>query len=129
MDTITEDKVYKRYRSALRAQHGGHAASRRQNARAAVVKKHGISYADLKDLVARHDAAHGITHEHTAEYTRSVELLKAQEAYNENPVPCSSCGSNDTVRPRWNPFLAAVYAQFEIAVLCFECHMTLEFDI
>lgn len=108
MSTITNQdptKIYKQYRRTLKNAAGAHAAQRRQNARATIVEKFGISYADLKALIAEEDAKAGITHEQPQAYIQEQAMLAevnaAQKDFDANPVPCH-CGSTDLVRVRPN---------------------------
>lgn len=123
-----EDKIYKNYRAALAAQKDHRAAARRQAARKMTVERYNVSYAQVKEIVARHDALTGITHEHTADYLRELEFQAAQAEYDKNPVPCA-CGSEEMVRVRYDPFDLEVHGIYRMSVKCFECYLERKYDI
>jgi hypothetical protein len=123
MTFLLEQRIYKGYKLALKSSYGAHrAASRRQYARETVVKRYNVSYADVKSIVERFDAAHNISHPHDPDYLLRRKLEVAQEEYTANPVPCS-CGSTDHVRPRWQPF-ALTQRKYEIYTVCLSCDIT-----
>lgn len=123
-----ETRIYNNYRAALRSQVGGRAASRRQAARKITVGRFGVSYAQVKEIVTRLDEVHGVTHEHTENYLRTLAVQRAQEEYDRNPVPCQ-CGSTDMVRVRPNPYTLEIHGTSQLTTLCYACYRVLEEDI
>lgn len=129
MDTNLETRIYNNYRAALSQRQGGHAASRRQEARKITVGRYNVSYAQVKDIVKRYDEAAGVTHEHTADYLLALKVKAAQEAYDSSPTPCSMCGSEEMVRVRIHPDDYSRRSDNDavrFTVICFMCHLRLE---
>lgn len=131
MDTQLETKIYKNYRAALRAinnVHYGRAAERRNDARKVTVARYNIPFDKLKEIIKKHDEINGVTHEHTPQYSRELELREAQKAYDAHPVPCH-CGSTDMVRPRWSEYEIEIHDNFEIRVSCYVCYREACLDV
>ena len=69
-----ELKIYKNYRAALRKdryRHYGYPARSRQFARKVCVDRYGVSFKEVKRIVAKYDAINGITHEAPEEWGTS----------------------------------------------------------
>lgn len=126
MSTDLETRVYNNYRAALRAQTAPRAGARRQAARKMTVERYNLPYAQVKDIVARFDAANDVTHEHTPEYLAHLEIERAQAEYDANPVPCTQCGSEEMVRVRCDPSTYQTKGEVILTTLCFRCHLVLE---
>lgn len=139
MDTIAtstklEEQVYNNYRASLRRANKGsgdrnsRAAQRRQSARKLTVERYGVSFAEVKRIVAKFDGLNGVTHDHTPQYSRQLLLIEARADFEQNPVPCS-CGETDTVRPRFNPFEVEIHGNWVIGITCDACDLLSELDI
>lgn len=70
MDEQQEINIYKNYRSMMKKRNkvrkgtnAGYPSYWRQLAREACVKRYGVSYQEVKRIVAKYDAINGITHE------------------------------------------------------------------
>jgi hypothetical protein len=136
-DDAQEERIYKKYRHFLRSsassrreddrvQTFDRAAGRRQQARKLTVEQFSIPFAEVKRIVAKHDTLNGITHDHTPQYIRSLELMRAQDDYDQNPTPCPSCGETENVRVRWEPFEYDVNNAYVPMVSCFICYFMVE---
>jgi hypothetical protein len=134
-DDAQEERIYKKYRHFLRSNPGSRrtpqtpdsrAAARRQEARKLTVEQFSIPFAEVKRIVAKHDTLNGITHDHTPQYIRSLELMRAQDDYDQNPTPCPSCGETENVRVRWEPFEYDVNNAYVPMVSCFICYFMVE---
>jgi len=136
-DDVQEERIYTKYRHFLRSAAGhqphydqnrpnSRAAARRQQARKLTVEQFSIPFAEVKRIVAKHDALNGITHDHTPQYIRSLELMREQEKFDANPTPCPSCGNPENVRVRWEPFEYDVNDSYVPMVSCFVCYFMVE---
>lgn len=96
--TMNEAAVYSSYRSVLRGLRRANnsrdcrASKRKQTARVQKATKFGIPIRDVKDIVRRHDALNGITHEHPKPYLQSLAVKAARERmYSEDLHDGSTC--------------------------------------
>lgn len=102
-----ETAIYNTYRKALttfRKNDNGRncrAADRRNRARKIVVERYNIPFTELKELIARHDAVNGITHDKThltPKFLAQVELKRQRDEFEaNNPLPFCECGNQDEV--------------------------------
>lgn len=139
MSTITrsvksEQAIYKTYRAALTSlrkasnSRDSRSAERRQRARQIVCERYKVSHATVKDIVARKDQEAGVTHEHTHQYLVILELQKAREEFEKNPVPCH-CGSEEMVTVRWDPYEYEIYDKRKLMTSCYQCYLRVDEDI
>lgn len=129
-----EKRVYQAYRLTLKqlkkAANGSscRAADRRNRARQVVVTRYNVSFQEVKRIVAKFDALNNITHEPDRRYGIVLNLQKAREEFQANPVPCS-CGSQYNVNVHYNPFDVEIYGEYVLVVSCDTCYTRLEEDI
>ena len=128
MDLAQETRIYKNYRAALvslRRANNDHSAQRRQAARKVTVDRYNIPYAELKQIIAKHDALNDITHEYGDDYLLQLKYEAAEKEFTDNPVPCW-CGSTDMVRPRLNPSGFTIDDELNLVTVCFLHYLELE---
>lgn len=126
LDEAFETKVYRNYRAALKSIRSSnsarpYAAGCRQFARRVTVERYGVTYAEVKRIVADHDAAAGITHAPGGDHLARLVVEQARKDFDACPTPCPECGGLLFVRvraPRVNPTGA-------FTILCLPCDIRL----
>lgn len=133
MGTLTEEKLYSRYRSILKGQKQNRAGARKQAALAITADRYHVPISTVKKVAQAHDVSTGITHEHTAEYAKRLayylEAKPVQDAYDANPVGCRNCGSHKEVKVRPDPVDLEIYDVLTVTIACIDCYEQMELEV
>lgn len=131
-----EERIYNAYRLTLRSLRRSdsdrtcRAADRRNRARKAVVDRYNVSFQQVKAIVAKFDEFKNIEHPDDPNYLIRLNFLNAREEYRKHPVEaCPSCGSNELVNLRINPFEVEINNVIRYMVSCFKCYYEVKQDI
>jgi hypothetical protein len=125
IDEALELRVYNNYRAAVTSfsrYSEARAAEKRQYARKVTVERYNVPFAEVKRIVAKYDAINGVTHEHTEDYLRNLDLMVERDKFNQNPTACPSCDGTEKVTVRWEPFARVMKHEYNPMVSCYKCY-------
>lgn len=129
MSTETDEKLYRAYRGVLRKQASHRAGARRNQARIIITERYGVSFQELKRIVADGDERHGVNHPHSPEYLQKLKFAKAAgELEAKHGDLCPECGVKDEefVRTRMDPTVELFGTEIQPFYSCLKCFLKLE---